>query len=490
MTVYILPSVKDKYESIAVNIRHKKTGRGEPGAKSVGLKKHKRLIESAYSPPKSGGEECGLFNLPRSVITPLFFREFLRRAGASHDNPKSQAAIMSSKFTESEIEGIRGALQPFYNGYIAIRSDECTAAGCGLWHTGFLGYTRKTFSHALNQIKQILASEFASSTIAFKKRAGLPMEQTPGVLIQPMIMYNYSMPGDVFTTILHVNAITHFSGDRCLVNLGAGIGGANRKGALSIMLDELSESVLTRDAIRNSVSAALLMLDGKVSPVYVYGESKVMKESISNGITGLAGLIESGLKIALGKITESTSSSMYLELAWWFPVFAVLQCADLSLGQVVAPNIPYNQRIFSLHSSTGRQFGSLVSGRIVVETENIVYVPSKYQDNRSLIEQVVDLNRSLVNYVLVSEHPYDFIQKNLTFAGYSTASAMVFTSNVGPLYPVDTHFGGLLREAGIPVLAGKINDSFIRSLKPGLNKRKVLVYANDEKQEGFMASLD
>lgn len=489
MSVYTFHSVRNKDYAVKLRLRHKKTGRGAPGEKSAALDQYKKLTDSTVTWSRNPWKERGLLSLPKGVITPLFFRDFLHRVGASNDNPGSAGAILRSKFSKAEIEGMKGALHPFDNSYIALRSDECTAAGCGLWHTGFLGYNRKTFKQALEQIKQILASEFSPSTIAFKKRAGLPMGQTPGVLIQPMVLCDYSMPDDIFTTALHIIAITHFSGDRCLVNLGAGIGGANRLGARAMILDQLSEFDLTDKAMRFSVLNALVLLDGRIAPVSRYNESRIMETSISACITTTSDHIIPELNMALEKITKENPASMYLELAYWPPTFAVLQCAEINLGKVVAPNVPWEQKVFSLYSAIGRQFGSLVSGRKVVETENIVYLPEDLAQLKKWIKIVTELNQSLGDYILVSGVPYNLIHNRLTFAGYSNASAMVFAKSCNPIYSVATHFGGALREAGIPVIAGRVSETFLRDLKPGLNKRKVLVYANDEFQEGFMATM-
>jgi len=118
-----------------------------------------------------------------------------------------------------------------------------------------------------------------------------------------------------------------------------------------------------------------------------------------------------------------------------------------------------------------------------------LHIPRSDDKVTDQLKLVAELNNSLTEYVLLSGLPYDAINNHLTFAGFSNASAMVFTSNSGPLYAVDTHFGGSLREAGIPVLAGEVNASFLAGLKPGLNQRKVMVYANDEFQDGFMATV-
>jgi|GEM_PF-2664534 hypothetical protein len=489
MSGYAFHSVKDKDMTVKLRLRYKRTGPGEPGEKSAGLDRFKKLTDSTVTGPRNTWKERGLVSLPKGVITPDYFRRFLKRVGASHDNPKSADAIFRSAFSKEDKEGIKHALHPFDDAYIALRSDECTAAGCGLWHTGFLGYNRRTFKQALEQIKEILASEFSPSVIAFKKRTGLPMEKTPGVLIQPMVLSDYSMLEDVFTTPLHIIAITRFSGERCLVNFGTGINGANKIGAQAMMLDDLSESSMSEDALRMALRNSTILLDGRIARILSFSASAVMRASIKADVVHSADHIISELKSALGKITKGNPEPLYLELASWFPTFAVLQCAEIKLGKVERPDVRWNQKILSLYSPTGRQFGSLVSGRRVVETENLIYIPRSNGRVTDQLKLVAAFNNLLTDYVLLSGLPYEVLNNHLTFAGFSNASAMAFTEDCNPLYPVSTHFGGVMREAGIPVIAGKVNDSFVRSLKPGLNRRKVLVYANDEIQDGFMAAL-
>src|SRR5208283_1422255 len=153
-------------------------GPGGLGAKTAGLRKHQPLLE-----------RCGLGYLPQVAITPGFFSGFLRRAGVSHEAPEeAPRAIRSTDFSKTELEAIRASVQPFSELYAAVRSDECTAAGTGLGASGFVlaDNSEEIIGRVAGIVKGILASDFSRDMVAFKRRVGLPMKQTPGVLVMPV----------------------------------------------------------------------------------------------------------------------------------------------------------------------------------------------------------------------------------------------------------------------------------------------------------------
>jgi hypothetical protein len=147
------------------------------------------------------------------------------------------------------------------------------------------------------------------------------------------------------------------------------------------------------------------------------------------------------------------------------------------------PDVPNNQKVLRLEPDAATEkFGTNVSGNGHIESDNIIFVSSV-----SDLEYVRRLNDELVGYVIIANLPLSEISKNLSFADYSNAAAIVCVHNA--FNSVASHFNGATREANILLLAGNIDRRFLSGLRPGQNNVRVAIYANDAKQVAFMATL-
>ena len=170
-------------------------------------------------------------------------------------------------------------------------------------------------------------------------------------------------------------------------------------------------------------------------------------------------------------------------------MWAVLQSAETQVGEVKKPDIPQNHKILEIkpgdrgHYEDSAQFGNRVSGRKIIEADHVVYIDT------SNIGRITEINRSLENYVLIFTGNFNLLAHMVSFADYSNAAAIICLGDVK--HNSASHFNGALREAGIVLLAGDVDEKFREGLNMnGVTNRKLLVYANDAEEEGFVATLD
>ncbi|MDO8554327.1 MAG: hypothetical protein Q7S22_05945, partial [Candidatus Micrarchaeota archaeon] len=405
--------------------------------------------------------------------------------GAAHGNPESKKAIMRTEFTKSEHAAIKDALAPFRGLDVAVRSDECTAAGVGLWHSDFaLVYDRKKGEAAVKIVKLILASEFSKDVTAFKRRVGLPMEEYPGVLVMPVIQYAV-MPH--YSTIFHTNAIVGFTGADTFVAIGAGIGGANNQDAPTSLLSNLSEEHLSE----RNLMFNLLNARGISSNTSNFISSISISDSIGSWVNSRRAIqfiaeLKSDIAFFQSKLPPG-SPEIYLELAYQMPDLAVLQCAEIAPKQVKLPEVSKTSKVFWAGSNLDRSinFGTSVSGRGIVQADKFVVI-----NGRSNIASIVPVNKEGSPFVIfmTALEPEDIVH-SLGFSDYSNAVAIV--SSAHHVYSVGSHLNGALREAGILVVNGQYEMGFLKSLRLGTpNHNKFLICGDDRTQKGFVMSLD
>lgn len=468
---------------VEVKLKTDKIGDGEPGAKSRSLKAHQPMIEQTCK-----SQYDGLIYVPHLSITPSLFSDFLKRAGASHERPKeSVEAIGKTEFLASELDAIRAALAPFKGIYVAVRSDECTAGGNGLWHSGFMlaDDSPEAASKASGIVQEILQSEFSPAVIAFKRRVGLPMGATPGVLFMPLIGSDFSSSGvrGLFMTPHHANVLTMFRENEALVSVGLGIGGANNYGAATLLSHGLEFAAPTFSPVHEATARLLLRGDLTRPGSTMHTPDAPFMDFLLQTLGRLARKALGELKAPLEDFTRLAGKPKYLELAM-VPEPHVIQCADVRLDEVSEPDVAEGQIILRA-GPNHTAFAANVSGRGVVEADAVVYL-----EHVSDMLSIADLNAQLSNYVLILNTGFSFLQASPDFSEYSNAAAIVFTDE-RPFYTAATHFNGALREAGIPVIAGDLSHNFLMDLRSGkICRRKLLVYANDAKEEAFVATMD
>lgn len=497
-TYFLRPSTADKEIKLSTNT----LGTGKSGAKSRAYREHVPLFEKTFS--DSGKRPTGLFHIPNIAITlSLLQKEFLEKIGASHDNPREAFdAIDRSDFPPIILDAFKESLEPFEGVPVAVRSDECTAGGNGLWRGGFLLAGEKdSLKRMIAIAKKILKSDFSGNVLAFKKRVGLPMDETPGIWITPLVANSESLTHKILTTFYHINTITCFRGEDSLINIGIGIGGASNKYSRTELLSNLGGKDFRLGSLAGSQAVAKAFHDGEIKTLIEHLEYKYndVWKAINDESELLSGFAQN-LRDSLSRFIEhSKGKPHYLELALeGFDFWTVLQCADLELKEVKKPEIPEEQKILKIippkaHSQIFRDmnrgsvgdFGKNISGRGIKDTDHIVYA-----DSSGSLEQVLwDLSGSgLTNYVLITKTNFVDIKDKFGFEDCSGAEVIIAHDH-DPAFSVLSHLGGAYREADIFILAGKVNREFIKGLKPGVNNVKLKTYANDALEEAFVATV-
>lgn len=478
--------------SVDIRLTRETIGQNHTGAKSRALREKKPVFETL--------EEANtwIFYPPSIAITPFLWRPFLARAGADSRNKESERAIEKTDFNREEKEALRESVDPFRGLYVAVRSDECTPAGVGLWHTDFMLADRTEESmQKLEQIaKRILASDFSRDVLAFKKRVGLPMDENPGVLVMPVAGFDFSE--QVYGTPYHVNVITRFRGEESLLTIGTGIGGANNMLSRSCLSSHLNHKVFDRMSMDSNIAGALLLSEGNLDhatnlkdPSGRSSGTKLIRDLLSK----MGEIFEdgfNGLQEILNHLKQHISGSSYHEFSSSMVNWSILQCAPVLFEDVKKPDIPDSAKILNVDRdpySDPRNFGSSVFGRSIKKSNNVVYI-----DSIDGLEELGSINDSLSDYILILKLPdgtaFNLMQlKEVTFADHSNVSAVALCEEKN--FGLQSHFNGAFREAGIPVLAGDIDQKFLNGLTPNsVTKRKLLVYANDAKEEGFIATVD
>lgn len=455
-----------------IDFRFDNIGSGKSGAKSESYRKFQPSIEGAFH------------DLPLISVTPSFFDNFLKRAGVSHEKPQeSSEAIARTDFERGEIDGLRSALAPFSELAVAIRSDESTAAGVGLWHTDFMeaGISAESARAMINIVKKILASDFSKSVIAFKKRVGLVMDETPGIFFMPLAGNNFSDLGYAITTPYHLNVILNFRGDDHLVNVGIGLGGANNFGATTTLFTGIYEMHFSLDRLVVNYPRAEFFCNGGKKRISM--DHGLLRTQFDIQMTNLelhcAKLI-CKLRLALEKL-KSLDNPTYLELGLHQLNWTFLQAADINLDSASKPDVPEHQKIFKSLKPEGSYFAAGVLGRKVFTSDQVLYT--------SNFKRISEINARHSDYVIIFSGSYRQFFEGLGFEDYSNAGAIICLHT--PLKNAGTHANGALREAGIVLMAGKIDKKFLDSITlHQLSSRKLLVYANDAEEEGFVATVD
>jgi hypothetical protein len=465
-----------KARTVSVRITTDTIGPGNSGAKRAGVRLAEPLLDS------EGGFGC----LPHTGITPLFFHEFLGRAGASHENPESALAIKSVPFNTHELDAMRLAMDPFTGLYIAIRSDECTAAGCGLWASRFLlaDGSGEALEACIQAVRDILASEFSREVTAFKKRTGLPMGETPGAIFMPVDVAPLA-GASVYTTPLHANTFTDFACNDTLVQMGMGLGGGNSRYSATRLPGDVNAFYAA--SVAESVMDAEGFVDGRKCVLYQNQYCQITEKALEG--------VAAGYPLHFGRLIKGFEElgrhgkrQRYYELSYSGERWCVVQASDVELGHVEQPEVSKTTKVlkvgFGMRSDL-RDFSVGVSGRKVVESDKVLRVGISSAQRKTLAL----INGQLSGYVLVLEAPLETLASEFSFADYSNAGA-IMCNQVMAVRSAMSHVSGALREAGIIVLEGEIGREFLGSLeRMKMHERKMLLYANDEREEGFACAL-
>ena len=310
-------------------------GTGKVGAKSCALRLHRPLFEEVNATIS----EPALFLIPYISITPSIFAEFLKRIGASYEKPQEAiAAIDKTDFNVWECAAISELLAPFVRQNIAVRSDESTASGVGLWHSDFMfvGKRTKSMRQAIKIVKAILKYDFSKDVLAFKKRTGLQLDENPGVFVMPVIGSTIQKDGrTAFGTLYHINMITRFAGDDTLVTIGVGMGGANHKGANSLLLSTMTAQDLHPSKFLGNIESSRFLEHGQLKHPNEIGDlaAGIYRETYEMSDRYYTVVIPN-LKEYVAELIRKQKTSLYLELGYSSFGWGVIQSAEINLGEV------------------------------------------------------------------------------------------------------------------------------------------------------------
>ncbi len=203
-----------------------KVGPGNPGAKSREL--------DAFEPEVSELSKGAIILPPRIRITGEFFHAALRRIGIldANDSFCIDKKDVKIQFTANELEVLHEIFVLTRGFAIAIRSDEETAKGVGLFKSLFfinLGESGQSFEDFIAQIETVIKSQFSDETQFFSKKTG---SHTPsiGIQIMPLIGEFFEMQhgrtvSRLYGPLVSTAGITYRNGQNGLVSIGLGIGG-------------------------------------------------------------------------------------------------------------------------------------------------------------------------------------------------------------------------------------------------------------------------
>ncbi len=126
--------------------------------------------------------QAGFTINPRAVLAMDFFNEFRERNNIYSGEPaEMQAKVLNGSFDEKEIETILGVARAFDLSHpkipLAVRSSaHDDADGTGVYNSGFCPNIENDSAgkKLIDEIKNVLASEFSESAILLRKKLGIP----------------------------------------------------------------------------------------------------------------------------------------------------------------------------------------------------------------------------------------------------------------------------------------------------------------------------
>ncbi|MDO8553690.1 MAG: hypothetical protein Q7S22_02695, partial [Candidatus Micrarchaeota archaeon] len=174
-------------------------GKGAFGAKTTELARFKDAFEKK-----------GIVTPPHVSLSVDFFHNVLFRAGLVKEDGSyvfsafTGHRILSKeeiKFNKRELTVLRAIFNRFQDYVVAIRSDERTAKGIGLYDTGFMLALNSSdkFNLFLDKIKTILLCQSDRSALAFVGRVGLP--HGIGIQFMPLVAFHNTKNNSLFPLI-------------------------------------------------------------------------------------------------------------------------------------------------------------------------------------------------------------------------------------------------------------------------------------------------
>lgn len=200
----------------SIKLTTQQLGTGEFGAKTTELARFKDIVEKhgICIPPH--------ISLPREFFHPMLIREGV----LSEDGKLLEGDTTKYTYNAGELEILKYIFSQFKGHPLAIRSDEQTAKGVGVFHTKFIMPSDKNFENNILDLNGVVDYQFHDVVNAFKRRLGLPH----GIGIQFMPLVGAEMNGCCFPTI-SLAGFTATEHGKIVLYAGSGIGGGVSKKA-------------------------------------------------------------------------------------------------------------------------------------------------------------------------------------------------------------------------------------------------------------------
>lgn len=458
-------------------------GKELPGAKSTALIEDYPAFQKA-----------GVLTYPLRLITPKRIKQILDRIGFSYDQPEEKRRDVNFvDFTPEEIELFQEALAPFVKVPIAIRSDDSYAYGTGLGHSVFRVYngSKESFQRLLDDIRMILFYDTWYNNIAFKQRVGIDPSVPCGLMFMPLAVDQNPWRKSMYAPQLSINAITHYREGEPYIAAGVGIGGANNTHPASFILNTLNTwhlEYLKYQVLHSMYHNPTTMELRQRSENSVNALRAWVVSSLDPHLTNVPSDLVKKIQSLFYRLKEQFPDPKYLEFAFVDAGVVALQSANITLPSITKPDIPESQQVLFISEtkpSSKGNFGNEVIGRAAISVDHVVCADITEYAHVSAI------NDSAIpgSYLLIIDEVPGGLKSRLPFSDYSNAAAVAFHAR-GAMTDnsVESHIGNLYRAAGIPVLVDTFDESFLDKLKTDqINNIKVTIYANEAKQEGFVA---
>lgn len=453
-----------------------KIGDGKPGAKSRVLTSHAPLLESS-----------GFETYPMRLLTPDWSRVLLSKLGVSYKDPKQAKRTLAQYDFSAEKNDLMTLLHPMISLPIVLRSDDPVPDGTGLWPSKALFFDEgeEAFNTAIETLRHILMADFHPNIIAFKKRAGIQLEEVSGMIAMPLAYGSKFGEPELHspTTFIHINAITHFHGEDTFVVLGLGIGGANNTGPASFMLSTPCILGIQNLNGENKTRAKFL----RPLPTNL---QNIQQQYLDTIIFTIPTAYIPTIAPLLQTLSASPQEPLYVELALQAPnVFVAVQCAPVDFPDTVEkPDVPQDQIVSSLSENRFDNFGVKVLGRGVVETNHVVVAAASRESRKQLAEINAEAEPGSYTLILMNCDAADLARFPVT--EYSNAGAILLNTSRIQYHAILSHSGGTLRSLGIPVLQGPVDPDFTKDFTYNqIHTQKLIVYADDSQQQGFAAKV-
>jgi len=434
-------------------IKSERIGSETFGAKTTELDRFKDVAEKAN------------VIIPPHVSFPLeFFKSALIRNGFLTD-----AGVYTGKryqrerddgklieFTEQEKRIIIEAFSRFMDFIVAVRSDELTAKGVGVYSTNFLRVTKKALNDGtiFTMISDILANQFNPSANAFKRRAAMP--HGIGIQIMPLVGDKHGIPLIGRRTVypdLSLAGFTALEQNKLIVHMGLGIGGGVSNDATedTWILDKRDEIATHASYFQN---------------VFYHKTGEMISQAVKFSRFKLIRFREMML-LKMMSMAKTAGTDFYFECQTLYGI------SDLFLTQVSShewPKIekPHGTEIPLIKNK--HTHSDWVVGSTVVLCNDVFNFPTFRGDLSTTTPQTL---KRLVVTISYRDTPRELKPSN--FGTYEHAAAVLDECGHRSSR-FSSHAGGLFRELGIPIIN-------VESAPSGLKGKQFYVWADELNQK-------